>query len=91
MHRIVLTAQVEEPVEWEKRFRTHGDLFRSMGTNVTYFGVGDDNVVAIYIEVPDLKRYFELLQSEDTVDAMKSDRVLRDTVKVFVLDKELRY
>jgi len=91
MHRIVLTAQVEEPVEWEKRFRTHGDLFRSMGTNVTYFGVGDDNVVAIYIEVPDLKRYFELLQSEDTVDAMKSDRVLRDTAKVFVLDKELRY
>jgi hypothetical protein len=91
MHRIVLTAQVEDPVEWEKRFRTHGDLFTKMGTNVTHFGVGDDDVVAIYIEVPELERYFDLLQAEETIEAMKNDRVVRDTVRVYVLDKEFRY
>ena len=91
MHRIVLTAQVEDPVEWEKKFRTHGDLFRSMGTNVTHFGVGDDDTVAIYVEVPDLKRYYETLQSDETAAAMAEDRVKRETVRVFELDREFRY
>jgi hypothetical protein len=29
MSKVVVTAQVEDPVKWEKNFRTHGSLFRS--------------------------------------------------------------
>jgi len=29
MPKVVVTAQVEDPVKWEKSFRTHGNLFRS--------------------------------------------------------------
>jgi hypothetical protein len=91
MHRIVLTAQVDDPVEWEKKFRTHGDLFRRMGTNVTHFGVGEDNHVAIYVEVDDVQKYYDVFRSEDAAKAMADDNVRRETVKVFELDREFRY
>jgi hypothetical protein len=29
MSKVVVTAQVEDPVKWEKNFKTHGSLFRS--------------------------------------------------------------
>jgi hypothetical protein len=29
MPKVVITAQIEDPDKWEKRFRTHGPLFRS--------------------------------------------------------------
>ena len=28
MPKVILTAQVQDPVKWEAGFRTHGDLFR---------------------------------------------------------------
>ncbi len=29
MPKVIVTAQVQDPVKWEEGFRTHGDLFRS--------------------------------------------------------------
>ena len=29
MPKVILTAQVQDPVKWEAGFRTHGDLFRT--------------------------------------------------------------
>jgi hypothetical protein len=91
MPRIILTAEVENSAQWEAKFRTHGALLHSMGTSVTYFGTTDGNVVALYAEPADLDQWFAVMDSPDTAAAMALDGVKKETVKVFVLDKEFRY
>jgi hypothetical protein len=90
MARVMMTAQVEDSAKWEKGFRTHGELFRSMGANVMYFTTTDKNEVAIFGETSDLGKYMEVFGSPATAAAMASDGVKRETVKFFVLDKEIR-
>jgi hypothetical protein len=90
MPRIVLTAQVENAAQWEAKFRTHGALLGSMGTSVTHFATTDNEVV-LYAEPEDLDRWFAVLKSQDTAAAMAMDGVKKETVRVFVLDKEFRY
>ena len=89
MPRIIITAQVEDAANWEKGFRTHGDLFREQTTTAVNFTVTDDNEVAIHFEADNLDKFMELLESPATAEAMKFDGVKRETVKVSVLDKEL--
>ena len=80
---------MEDSKEWEDGFRTHRDLFKSMTATAVRYAVTDDNQIAVCTEATDQAKYFEVLESRATVDAMKSDGVKRDTVKVFVLDKKL--
>jgi hypothetical protein len=87
----MITAQVEDSAKWEEGFRTHGELLRSMTSTVTHFTTTDENEVALYAEPADLAKYFEVLESPATAEAMAYDGVKRETVKVFVLDKEFRY
>ncbi len=90
MPKIVVTAQVENANEWEDRFRTHGDLFRSQTiASPMSFTVTGDNDIVIYSEADSVEKFMEVLESQETVDAMVNDGVKRETVKVFVLDKEL--
>ena len=91
MARIIVTAQVENSAKWEKGFRTHGELLRSMGSTVSYFTTTDKNEIGILSETSDLDKYLKVLESPATVEAMTSDGVKRDTVKVFVLDREFKY
>jgi hypothetical protein len=91
MARIIVTAQVEDSAMWEKSFRTHGELFRSMGSGVTYFTTTNKNEVAIYIEPSDLDKYLKVFESPATAAAMASDGVKRETVKLYVLDREVSY
>ncbi len=91
MPRVLLTAEVEDSVQWEARFRTHRQLLHSMGTSVTYFGTTDDRAVALYAEPADLDQWFAVLESPDTAAAMAMDGVKRETVRAFVLDKQFRY
>jgi len=91
MPRVLVTAKVQDGAQWEEAFRTHGELFRSMSQSVTYFSVTDDNVVACYSEPEDLDTYMEVFNSEATADAMGLDGVVRESVKVFVLDKKFEY
>lgn len=91
MPRVMITADVEDSAKWEKGFRTHGDLLKSMSQSVTYFTTTGDNKVALYSEPADLDKYMKVLESPDTAEAMAFDGVKRDTVKVFVLDKEFAY
>ena len=88
MPRVIATAQVEDSTEWEKGFRTHGGLFRDMTVTALHFTATDDNEIAIHFEVGDLDKFFELFEAPITAEAMKFDGVKRETVKVFVLDKE---
>jgi hypothetical protein len=89
MARILVTAQVENSKEWEDGFRTHLDLFKSMTATAVRYGVTDDNEIAVCTDATDQAKYLQVLESKATADAMASDGVKRDTVKVFVLDKKL--
>ena len=88
MPRIIVTAQVEDSAEWEKGFRSHGALFKDMSVTAVHFTATDENEVAVQFEVDDMDRYFELFEAPVTAESMKVDGVKRETVKVFVLDKE---
>jgi hypothetical protein len=48
-------------------------------------------VVAICADVEDVAKYYEVLESPATAEAMAHDGVRHETVKVFVLDKESKY
>ncbi len=91
MAKIIITAKVEDAAKWEEGFRTHGDLLRSMTSTVSYFTISADNELTIYADVDDVDKYFEVMDSPATEEAMAFDGVLRDTVKVSVLDKEFSY
>ena len=91
MPKVVVTAQVEDLIRWEKGFRTRGDLFRSQTvTKPIYMGAAEGNEVAVCIEPDDLDTFMEILDSPATAEAMEADGIHRDTVKVFVLDKEFQ-
>ena len=91
MARVIFTAQVEDSAKWEKGYRTHGELLKSMTMAMAYFTTTQDNEVAIYVEPEDLAKFFEVLKSPATAEAMAFDGVKRETVKVYVLDKEFRF
>lgn len=88
MTRVILTAQVESLEKWEKGFRSHVELFRSMGVHksIEYTMVAP-NTIAITSEVEDIAKYLQMLQSPETAAAMDVDGAIKETVQVFVLDK----
>ena len=88
MARVMVTGEVEDTAKWEEGFRTHGDLFRSQTVTKIDFGIAEDNIVSGCFEMDNLDTYMKILDSPATADAMEFDGVKRDTVKVFVLDKE---
>ena len=57
----------------------------------SHYAFTDGNHVAVYTEVEDKAKFLEVLESEATAEAMSVDGVKRDTVKVFVFDKEFKY
>ncbi|MGB8909227.1 MAG: hypothetical protein WCC84_10810 [Candidatus Cybelea sp.] len=91
MTKILVIAKCKDQAKWEAGFRTHGDLFKTaygISTPVSY-GMGEDNHVVACFETNDLAKAHSALSSPETAKAMESDGLLRDTVKVFVLDKEV--
>jgi hypothetical protein len=91
MPKVIVTAQIKDPVEWEKGFRTHGDLFRKQTVNKpVHFAIVEGNQVAVCFEPDDLETYRQILVSPEVAEAMKADGVRRETVKVYVLDREFK-
>jgi hypothetical protein len=90
MPRVLVIAEVENLERWEKGFRTHGDLFRQMGVSRMEFGTGPGNQIAVAGEPNNVDAYMKVLDSPATAEAMKFDGVKRETVQVFVLDKEVK-
>lgn len=90
MTKVIITADVEDSARWETGFRSHADLFRGMSlSKAIQFSANDKNQVAICLEPDDLVLYLKGLESQETADAMAHDGVKRETVRIFVLDKEL--
>ena len=88
MSRAIITAQVENSAAWENGFRSHAGLFNDYTATAIHFTTTDENEVAILWEVADVDRYLELMDSPETAEAMAYDGVNRESVKVYVLDKE---
>ncbi len=91
MPRVIFTAQVEDSAKWENGYRTHGELLKSMTMPAAYYTTTNENEIAIYAEPVNLDKFFEVFKSPATVEAMAFDGVKRETVKLYVLDKEFRF
>ena len=89
MSRAIVTAQVEDSAKWENDFRSHAGLFRSYTATAIQFSATDDNEIAILWEVADTDKFLEQLDSPETAAAMAQDGVNQESVKVYVLDKEI--
>lgn len=89
MAKVIVTAQVQDGVKWEKSFRTHVDLFKSYNPRGPVEFAVAGNEVAVCVEPEDVKTMVQSLQEQATIDAMTADGVKRDTVKVHILDKSL--
>ncbi len=91
MPKVVVTAQVQDSVKWEEGFRTHGDLFRSQTVTAPIgYAINEGNEIAVCFEPEDLDTFMKIIDSPATAEAMVIDGVKRETVKVFVLDKEVK-
>ena len=89
MSKAIVTAQVENSANWEKDFRSHAGLFRSYTATAINFSTTSDNEVAILWEVANLDKFLEQLESPETAEAMAQDGVNQESVKVYLLDKEI--
>lgn len=85
MARIIVTAEVEDPVAWEKGFRTHGDLFRAQTCTQMEYSI-NGNEVAVLASPKDFDAFMTLFEAPDTAEAMEVDGVKRETVKVYIVD-----
>ena len=85
MPRIIVTAEVADPVAWEQAFRTHGDLFRRQTCSQMEYSISG-NEVAVLATPQDFDAFMALFEAPDTAEAMEADGVNRDTVKVFIVD-----
>ena len=90
MAKVVVTAQVQDAAKWEAGFRTHGDLFRTMKVQGAMHYAINGNEIAVFAETEDVNAYLRVLQSQATAEAMAHDGVKRETVRSFVLDKEMK-
>jgi len=88
--KLIVVAQCKDPANWEQRFRTHTDLFKSQTVNKPVSYGMEGNQVAVCLEPDDFDACMRVMNSPATAEAMDFDGVLRDTVKMFVLDHELR-
>ena len=89
MSKAIITAHVEDSANWESAFRSHADLFRKYTATAINFVATDDNEVAILWEIDNLETFLAQLDAPETAEAMAQDGVDRDSVKVYILDKEI--
>jgi len=92
MTRIVFTAKVKDVVKWEEGYREHGPMLREkLGvTKPIHFTTNaETNEICIQGEPDNLERYLEIVQTPELAEAMEKNGVLRETVKLYILDKQI--
>jgi len=90
MPKVIITAQVQDPVKWEAGFRTHTDIFRTYTIDTPIHYTIDGHEVTICMEPENLDTFMQSLESKATIEAMAFDGVMRETVKTLALDRELK-
>ena len=90
MPKVVIIAEVQDPVKWEAGFRTHGELFRSYSITKPIEFAFDGNTVMIIMEPENLDTFKKSLETPATAEAMKFDGVKRETAKFYYPGKEFK-
>ena len=93
MSRIVITAKVKDAVKWEAGYREHAPMLKEkLGvTQPIHFTTNTEtNEICILGEPDNLEKYLEVIQTPEMVEAMEKNGVLRDTVKLYILDKQIQ-
>ena len=91
MPKVVVAAQVEDSAKWEAGFLTHADLFHDLTVTAPVdYAINEGNEVAVYCEPANVDAFMKGMEGPATAEAMAQDGVKRETVKVFVLDKEFK-
>ncbi len=90
MAKVIVTAYVQDPVKWERGFLTHGDLFRSMKVRDAMHYAINGNEITVFTDVESLETFQRVMESQATADAMAHDGIKRETVKIIVLNKEMK-
>lgn len=90
MPKVIVTVQAENGKRWETEFRKHGDLFRKYSLRAPIHFAVTGNDLTICFEPDNLETFRTQMESPDSAAAMKNDGVKRDTLKVVVLDKEMK-
>lgn len=91
MAKILVTAKCEDQAKWEAGFRSHAEFFKTaygISKPVSY-GLAEDNYVGTCFETSDVEKFMSAIALPETAEAMEGDGLFYDTVRVFVLDKEL--
>ncbi len=89
MPKVIVTAQAEDVAKWEAGLRSRGDLLKR-GT-ITTIGIGNDgNEVATCLDVTDVSKFMEVMESPDVAEAMAEDGLKQETVKIYVIDREFQ-
>jgi hypothetical protein len=93
MPKLLVIAEVEDRAQWEESFRTHDVLFRSLRVFASpiRFGTNHNNEVAVLEDVDTIERALATFRVPEVIEAMKIDGVKRETVKDFIIDKELSF
>ena len=91
MPKVVVIGQIKDITKWEAGFRTHGDHFKNnMGvTGPIDFAINGDEV-AVCFEPADAAAFLANMDTPENIAAMEQDGVKRETVKVYVMDKEFQ-
>jgi hypothetical protein len=90
MAKVLMTAQVQDGVKWEASFRTHADIFKTYGLRGPVQFTVSGNDVALCMEPADAQAFLKTINEPQTVEAMKVDGVKSESLRVFVLDKEVQ-
>lgn len=91
MKKVIITAKVEDSAKWEEGFRTHGELFKRLTcVSPIHISIQEGNEVALLSDVENLDTYMKILETEGPA-AMANDGVIKETVKIFVMDKEFHF
>lgn len=92
MSKVVITAKVHDVVEWEKRFRTIGDLLDSVYRSPIEVGTNtDDNSIWFVAELRDVDRFLEVIDSEEANRAKEEHGVIPGTHRYQILDREVAF
>jgi hypothetical protein len=88
--KVVVVAKVAEPAAWEAKYRSHAELFKNNNLRNIHYSVNDAGEIATYVESDDVDATLKFIRSDEIARVMAADGVIRDTVRVFVVDKELQ-
>lgn len=93
MHKVIVVGTVQDMKRWEEGFRTHADIFRTQSiiSPIEFATPLTGDEVAVLFQVGNLDTFHKVMESSATAEAMARDGFDKNSVKLFVLDKQFEF